>query len=145
MNEPIVDEERLKAFIRDRTKATWSERSLPYFISFVATDLKSAGIDYRSVLGTKKLRDWVVSSDFPDTKVLVHPRITAKVGFVPSDVDYEFVDDDSQGQIDRPGPVQALRSSALHRFVESLSRLPEESISDFSIPAKTLIALLKKK
>ena len=143
MADPVTDVDSFKRFIRDRAQETWKERGIPYYLSFVAIELKKVGIDYRNYTGALKLSQWALTNEFPDTKVVAHPTQRAKIGFVPAAVDFKFIDNEESAR--RP-PLNApthRRGRALLQFVDALSNLPDESVGDFQVPARTLIALLK--
>lgn len=141
MEVPITDSEGLKTFIRKRTSETWKERHAPYYMSYVAIDLKKAGIDYRQFISPLKLSQWATTNEVPDTKLVVHPQHKAKIAFVPASVDFEF-SDEPVNPAHQVGPSRP-RGRALLRFVDGLVNLPDEAIEDLQIPAKTLVALLK--
>lgn len=143
MTDPVTDLESFKSFIRDRARETWDERNTPYYLSYVATDLKKQDIDYRELIGPLKLSQWAASNDIPDTVLVTHPNQRARIGFVPADSGFEFgADDVSPAEDARPKSSNA-RARALVQFVQSLADLPEDALTNFTVPAKTLIALLK--
>ncbi len=152
MAEPVTDVESLKQFIRDRTKATWDERRGPYYLSFVGTELSKLGVNYRDIIGPFTLVQWASSTDFTDTKVVSHPRHKAKVGFVPSQVDFSFKDETagapdpsavSAYSTSRVRTMDGRRGRALLSFVENLANLSDDALQDFHVPAKALVQLLK--
>lgn len=139
---PIVtDLESFKEFIRGRTLKTWEERRSPYYLSYVATDLKNEGVDYRQLIGPLKLGQWAFSTTIPDTRVVAHPSQKAKIGFVPKDVEFEYASD--LAITSQPNDGSRHLGRGLVRFVVDLSKLPDEALDQFQIPARTLVALLK--
>ena len=143
MAEPVTDLDSFKEFIRDRARETWGERGVPYYLSFVAIDLKKLGVNYHEYIGALRLSQWALSTELPDTKVVAHPRHKAKVGFVPAHVEFVFKDDDEPAKPTSPPSPARGRGRALIHFVESLANLPDGAIGEFHVPARTLIALLK--
>ena len=144
MVEPVTDITSFKAFLRARARETWDERNIPYYLSFVATDLKKQGVDYRDFTGPLRLVQWAASEEIPATKLVSHPTKKAKVGFIPADIEFEFDDDDGEttsASRTRPG---SRRGQALVRFVETLIVLPDEVAETFTVPANVLVALLKR-
>lgn len=143
MADSITDVASLKDFLRQRAKETWEERGIPYYLSLVATDLKRKGVDYRTFTGPFRLVQWVGKEAIPDTKLIAHPTVKAKVGLIPADADYDF---SQEAAVDEP-PTQShfkgKRGRALLTFVETLALMPEDAAAEFSIPAKVLIALLR--
>lgn len=144
MSETVTNLDTFKTFLRDRARETWDERQSPYYLSYVATDLKKIGVDYRELVGPLKLSQWAASSEVPDTVLVSHPTQRARIGFVPSDSGFKFDEDyaASEGESRPKGPNARTRS--LVQFVQTLADLPEDAVADLSVPAKTLIALLQR-
>ena len=144
MIQPVTDITSFKAFLRTRAKETWDERQIPYYLSFVATDLKKQGVDYRDFTGPLRLVQWAASEQVPDTKLVSHPTKKAKVGFVPADIEFAFDDDGHEALcVPRTHPGSR-RGHALVKFVETLTVLPDEVAETFTVPAKVLVSLLKR-
>jgi hypothetical protein len=142
MLPPIVDVDGFKAFLRERAQQTWDQRGIPYYLSMVATDLKRQNIDYHTFTGALRLVQWVTNEEIPDTKLVMHPTIKAKVGLLPASVDYDFSREPPSEFALAPRST-GRRGQALIKFVESLSVMPEDAAVNFEVPAKVLIALLK--
>ena len=143
MSSAITDVEGLKDFLRQRAQETWDDRGIPYYLSLVAIDLKRKDVDYRTFTGPLRLVQWVSKEDIPETKLIAHPTIKAKVGLIPSNVDYDFSSEPTADLVpSRPRP-SGKRGQALVTFVDSLAAMPEAASAELSIPAKVLIALLK--
>lgn len=143
MPHSITDVQSFKAFLRERAQETWDQRGIPYYFSMVATDLKRLGLDYHSFTGALRLVQWATKEAIPDTKLVAHPTIKAKVGLVPAAVDYDFSNEPPSDQASSRPRSGGKRGQALIKFVESLSVMPEDAAADFDVPAKVLIALLK--
>lgn len=143
MDARITDIDSLKQFIRDRTRKTWDERKIPYYLSYVATDLAKLDVDYRDYTGALKLSQWASSTEFPDTKFVAHSIQKAKMGFVPADVDFSFENTVSLSGRNSRTAAPRRDGRALQKFVECLADLPEELLADFQVPARILIALSK--
>lgn len=143
MTNAISDVVSFKDFLRQRAQETWNERSIPYYLSVVATDLKREGVDYRTFTGPLRLAQWLSKEEIPETKFISHPTVKAKVGLIPAKEDYDFSSELAADQVhSRPRPT-AKRGQALVTFVNSLAAMPEAASAELSIPAKVLIALLK--
>lgn len=143
MSSAITDVEGLKDFLRQRAQETWDDRGIPYYLSLVAIDLKRKDVDYRTFTGPLRLVQWVSKEDIPETKLVAHPTIKAKVGLIPSNVEYDFSSEPTADLVpSRPRP-SGKRGQALVTFVDSLAAMPEAASAELSIPAKVLIALLK--
>jgi hypothetical protein len=143
MSDPVTNIDSFKAFIRDRTKDTWDQRQSPYYLSFIAIDLKKLGVNYHTLLGPLKLSQWASSNEVPETKLVTHPTQRARIGFVPNDSDFAF---ETAEQMPKPvaqPDSHSARSRALVQFVQSLANLPDSALEGFQVPAKTLIGFLK--
>lgn len=138
----INDLEGFKSFLTDRARETWDERQIPYYLSIVATDLKRRGLDYHQFTGPLRLAQWAAQEDIPGAKLVTHPTIKAKVGFLPDEVQYDF---DNPPAPSQPAKVKmpSRRGQALTKFVESLAAMPEAAMAELFIPAKVLISLLR--
>jgi hypothetical protein len=143
MAQPITDTETFKAYLRERARQTWDDRQIPYYLSIVATDLKRMDIDYHKFTGSLRLVQWASKEQIPETKLVTHPTIKAKVGLLPADVEYDFT---SEPTAERPAlkpRTGGKRGQALIKFVDALAALPETAAAEFTVPAKVLIALLQ--
>lgn len=144
MTEDVTDIEGFKEFIRRRTLETWEQRRTPYYLSFVATDLKRSGVDYRELVAPLKLSQWASANDISDLKLISHPTQRARIGFVPATSGFKFDVEDAPVEARPRADTQSRHGRLLVQFVHSLANLPDSAVVDFSVPAKTLIALLKQ-
>lgn len=138
----VTDIESFKQFIRERTRETWEGRGTPYYLSFVATDLKRLEVDYRQLVAPLRLSQWAAANEIPETLLVTHPTQRARIGFIPADSGFEFEKEEHPAAT-ATSEIKGGRGRALTQFVQSLSNLPDSAVEDFSVPAKTLIALLK--
>ena len=143
MTNSIDDVEDLKDFLRRRAQETWDERGIPYYLSLVATDLKRKDVDYRTFTGPLRLVQWVSKEAIPETKLVAHPTVKAKVGLVPADVEYDFSSEPTADRVPSRPRASGKQGQALMKFVESLAAMPEVASAELSVPAKVLIALLR--
>lgn len=137
----ITDLDSFKAYLRDRARETWDERKIPYYLSIVATDLKRLGLDYHEFTGPLRLSQWAGKEEVPGAKLVTHPKIKAKVGFLPEDVEFDFDNPPVSAEATKVRP-SSRRGQALVKFVESLTVLPETAMAELTIPAKVLVSLL---
>jgi hypothetical protein len=143
------DESWMKEFIQKRTDETWSLSRRPYYLSFIATDMTKAGVNYKPIIEPLKLRQWATTRDIPDTKLVVHPVHRAKVGFVPKQQDFNFETD--KPPIPTPPSERVTPQSGgssrdryrLLQFFDLLSKLDDEELGEIQIPVKTIVRLLK--
>ena len=139
------DEAWLKALVARRTKETWGQRR-PYYISFIGTDAAKEAVDYRSIIAPLKLRQWALTVQIDEVKVVAHPMHKAQVGFVPADEEFTFGDEgvNSTTQstpITKPSSVNETRRSTL-QFMKALSMLSDEELDKINIPVRTIVRLL---
>lgn len=143
MATPVTDAESFKTYLRDRARETWNDRGIPYYLSFVATDLKKQGIDYHDFTGSLRLVQWASSEPIPHTRLIVHPTKKAKVGLLPTDAQFEFKDEEGDPASSK-AELGGRRGHALINFVQSLTALPDDVAEGYAVPAKVLLALLKR-
>lgn len=143
MSKPITDLASFKEFLRDRTHETWDELKIPYYLSVLGSDLEKKGVKYRDFTGPLRLAQWLAHEKIPETKLIVHPHHKAKVGLLPSEVIFNFEEDDS-GESIKKSQKRNQSEKALIDFVKAFSVLPEEALESYEIPAKILLAFLKK-
>lgn len=138
----VHDLDSFKAFLRDRAHETWEERQTPYYLSIVATDLKRKGVNYHDFTGSLRLAQWAAKEAVPATKLVTHPTIKAKVGFLPEEIEFDF----DNPPVPSQGPIRtrsaSKRGQALVKFVESLAAMPDTAMAELTIPAKVLVSLL---
>lgn len=129
-------------------KAVAAEEKPPYLLSFAGSDFSDAGIDYRAALQGEKLKAFVERTQGDGRyRVVKHPRQKAKVGLVPFGSDFEFADDGGEDAT-RERPARALASdhgSALLAFLDALSGLPPQALDGFTIPARVLVELTRRR
>lgn len=142
MTQSIDDVEGLKDFLRQRAQETWDERGIPYYLSLIATDLKRKDVDYRTFTGPLRLAQWVSKEAIPETKLVAHPTVKAKVGLIPANVEYDFSSEPTADTAPFRPRLRGKQDQALVKFVESLAAMPEAASAELSVPAKVLIALL---
>jgi hypothetical protein len=138
----VHDLDSFKTFLRDRARETWEERKIPYYLSIVATDLKRQGVNYHEFTGSLRLAQWAAKEEVPATKLVTHPTIKAKVGFLPEEIEYDFENPPVPSQATTKTRSASKRGQALVKFVESLAAMPETARAELTIPAKVLVSLL---
>lgn len=144
MSSAIIDVRSFKEFLRDRARETWAERKIPYYLSVVGTELDKKGVNYREFTGALRLAQWASVEAIPETKLITHPNQKAKIGLLPSDVSFNF-DDEEENFSTSPVKVQARhrKENPLVDFVQTLSVLPDDVLEKYQVPAKVLVAFLK--
>lgn len=142
MASDVHDLDSFMTFLRDRARETWEERKIPYYLSVVATDLKRQGINYHDFTGSLRLAQWATKAEVPATKLVTHPTIKAKVGFVPEEIEFDFENPPVPTEVTTRTRPTSKRGQALVKFVESLAAMPDTAMSELTIPAKVLVSLL---
>ncbi|HEX8466737.1 MAG TPA: hypothetical protein VF620_02905 [Allosphingosinicella sp.] len=143
MASDVHDLDSFKAFLRDRARETWEDRQIPYYLSIVATDLKRQGVNYHDFTGSLRLAQWAAKEEVPATRLVAHPSIKAKVGFLPEEIEFDFENPPAPSQAATKTRSVSKRGHALVKFVESLAAMPETAMAELTIPAKVLVSLLK--
>lgn len=141
------DVEWLKDFIKKRTIEVWKNSKKPYYLSFIATDLSKSDADYKPIIAPLRLRQWATVTDIAGTKLVVHSKHKAKVGYIPENVEYSF--DDEELIKDPEDTVASTRKShrkevdrrPLFNLLESLSKLSNEELETVHIPVKIFVRL----
>ncbi|CAM8621581.1 hypothetical protein [Sphingobium cupriresistens] len=152
----------LKSMIATRAQEMWEHEQRPYYISYVATDSRKNGVDYKDLIKPLKLRQWAVTNEIDGFKIVEHPRHKAKVGYVPITAEFSFEDVDpaeeaiagaaanegaselkEAGKSRTPvafGPVKTRRATL--QFLETLSKLDDNELNQITIPVGTIVRLL---
>jgi hypothetical protein len=136
-----VDEERLRAALRELAVKEWDENKRPVFLSHLPRILRERfEIDYKLVLGGRSIKQFIASNS-PDSgfKLVQHPVQRAKVAMVPSQADFAFSAE--------PVAVAELKEITVHDvrgFFNVLNNLPSEELARLQLPADLVVRLFKK-
>lgn len=138
-------------FATVRAQQEWDEHKQPYLLARLSPDLSAEGVDYRTVLGEQKLKDFV-AGHADKLKVVVHPQQRAKIGLLPTDVDFQFEtvpDNETQSGRRRPTSDAGIHGSKrryiVGNFLQMVSELDEDDAKQVEIPAHILAKLLRDK
>ena len=134
--------EQLQEFLERRANETWDRTSAPYLLALVQPELKASGVDYSEAIPGTRLSEFAGS--LRNVKLVRHPTQFAKIGVIPADKEFSFVKDLEHvpsGSLPRKSQSEA--DSALLDFVRSLTKLEEEDLKSFHVPAILLVALLR--
>ena len=101
-----------------------------------------AGINYHDFTGPLRLAQWAATEEIADTKLVTHPTIKAKVGFLPDNIEFDFNNPPCPSPQTIKTRPAAKQGQALVKFVESLAEMPEKAMAELVIPAKVLVSLL---
>ncbi|MBB4732229.1 hypothetical protein [Xanthomonas arboricola] len=136
-----MDEERLRAALRELAVQEWDESKRPVFLSHLPKILKDRfEIDYKIILGGRSVKQFILANS-PDSgfKLVQHPGQRAKVGLVPSQADFAFpVDPIAVAEI------KEITAQDVRGFLNILNNLPPEELARLQLPADIVVRLLKK-
>ncbi len=141
------DAEWLKEFIQKRTREVWEEFKKPYYLSFIATDLSKNNTDYKHIIAPLRLRQWATITDVAGTKLIVHSKHKAKVGYIPENAQYSFDDEDlikeseDATAITKKSHHKEVDRRSLFNLLESLSKLSDKELEAVHIPVRVFVRL----
>lgn len=143
----MTDAAQMIDFLRQKTEEAWADEN-PYFLSNAGPDLTAAGILYRDVLGSEKMKDFIArTAGDAGYRLVQHPLQRAKLGLVPAGVSFAFEDrNEEAGAAATIGETSEPRHGAqLLAFLDMLSRLPRDDLDEIVIPTRVLVKLARKK
>jgi hypothetical protein len=140
-------EDTIIEFLKNKAEAAWSDQR-PYLLSFAGPAMVEAQIDYQTILNGERLKAFVERTAGEGCyRVVKHPHQRAKVGIVPSGIQFEFEDAVHEETASDPRPVhgESVQGAALLSFLCALSALPAEDLDGVVIPTRVLVRLAKKR
>lgn len=142
------DAEWLRNFIQKRTKEVWDKSQKPYYLSFIAVDLAKSNIDYKPIIAPLRLRQWATVNEVAGTKLVIHSKHKAKVGYIPENVEYSFDDEDLMEKpetavVSKKSHHREVDRRPLFNLLESLSKLSDKELEAIHIPVKIFVRLFK--
>ena len=140
-----LPEDKIIEFLSGKAKEAWNEER-PYLLSFAAPDMAANDIDYKAILNGERLKAFVERTAREGKyQIVKHPYQRAKVGVVPSGVQFQFRDDD-QKQAGSSRSIHSIseQGATLFNFLKALAELPQEDLEGFVIPARVLVKLAKR-
>lgn len=143
----LQTEDELKAFLKEKAKKAWDDEGHPYWLSYLAPDLKPLGVDYKTILGEERLKQFARRTEGDSYRYVEHPRMKAKVGIVPPASEFEFADEPltQPAETDRRGDQAAEREQAVLHFFRALSKLSDDELEGIVIPTSVLVKLLGRR
>ena len=81
--------EELTALVERLTCQYWGEKHEPLLLTSIARELTSGGIDYRSIVPGRSLKE-ILRENAIGIEVISHPNIKARVGTIPSGESYTY-------------------------------------------------------
>jgi hypothetical protein len=140
-------EDTIIEFLKNKADAAWSNQR-PYLLSFAGPAMVEAQIDYQTILNGERLKAFVERTAGKDRyQVVKHPHQRAKVGIVPSGIQFEFEDaaHEEVASAHRPVHGESAQEAALLSFLCALSALPAEDLDGVVIPTRVLVRLAKNR
>ncbi|WP_158824216.1 hypothetical protein [Granulicella sp. S156] len=140
-------EDTIIEFLKDKANAAWKDQK-PYLLSFAGPSMVEAQIDYQAILNGERLKAFVERTAGEGRyHVVKHPHQRAKVGIVPSGIQFEFEDAVHEEVASAPRPVhgESVQGAALLSFLGALSALPAKDLDGVVIPTRVLVRLAKKR
>lgn len=139
-------------FAAQRAKEAWDERQQPYMLARLSPELAGEGVDYKSVLGEVRLKDFFQTAG-DQVRVVIHPTQKTKIGLVPAGTEFEFApgEDGPPARGSQEPQTDNLRASAARRryivsnFLGLLAELNDEDAAQVQIPTVILTKLLRDK
>jgi len=142
-------EEGIIAFAVTQAEAAWAESRQPYLLARFSPDLLKEGVDYRTVLGERRLKDFLMGVP-GRIKVVFHPSQRAKIGLVPVGQEFEFPSETSSAQVSVTGLPHSSdrfrgsqRRHIVSQFLQLLSELDEAETTKVEIPTSILTKLMR--
>ena len=127
----------------------WDEDQQPYLLARLSPDLAKQGVNYKGVLGTQRLKDFVRSA--PERiKVVAHPFQKSKIGLIPHDKYFEYDVTSVPAETKAPAtPSFGGKSSGsrgryiVSNFLQLLSELDDADVAQVQIPTYILTKLMR--
>lgn len=125
----------------------WLATREPLLLSLVAPDLMLHGIDYKQLLGTVRLSEFLGANADGRLKLVRHPIKRAKVGLIPIGEEFEFEPEPASPPRPTTSAAAKRRSGryAVLDFLDALADLPPEELDKIVIPISSLVRLLERK
>lgn len=135
-----MEEERLKAALRELCTQEWEENKRPIFLSHLPKILKDRfDISYKLILGRRSMKSFL--EDVPPEhgfRLVKHPKQKAKLCIVPSHADFAFP---VEPDLER---TKELTRQDAQGFFNVLRNIPAEELARLQIPGDLIVRLLDK-
>lgn len=141
--------EAILAFAAKRAREAWEKDQQPYLLARLSPELAEEGMDYKSVLGGQRLKDFFGGAA-EQVKVVRHPSQKSKVGLIPADKDFAYVE--AAAPADRKAPPRTVtperfngsrRRNVVAHFLQLVSELDEADAAQVQIPTHILTKLMR--
>jgi len=148
----MADEQEVKTALKKITDAHWDAHKAPILLSQLPVKLEVEAPDYKEALAGKSLKAFAIAaSEGAGFKLIAHPTQRAKLGLVPSDVNFAFPKEETllQGLTSSGSGQEGVRERGSRTqepvlaLLRALRALPPEELEKVVIPVSTLVKLLK--
>ena len=139
----MITPEQLSTALTDIASSVWQTTKRPVLLSNLPPLLLEKVPDYREMLGTQSLKQFIKESEAgQDYRLIQHPTQAAKLALLPQGASYEFVDSPRESDIP---VIKSERNSekALIDFLKALKKLPVADLANVQLPVSILVKLLK--
>lgn len=128
--------------LRDIAEDNWKKCHKPLLLSELPDELeKRLQGDYKPFLGSESLKSYIKSSGPTNGYRLVeHPTQRAKLGIVPTGVDFEFT-----ANAEVSSALRQLSGQDVQGFARVLRSLTPDELRQLSLPASLVVRLLDSK
>lgn len=134
-----MNEDQLKEALINATQDFWAACGSPLLLSNLPNSLSEKGIaDYKSILGNISLKSFVSTlANQGNLKVVTHPQHRAKIGLIPAEESYDFLQDENAVKQKQKfsGDSHAVR------LLDILSKLDDQDLVNLDIPVSVLAKL----
>lgn len=126
------------AALRNITQEYWDKHQFPLLLSQLPKELEAQTEgDYKPLLTPGGLKRFIKESELEGGYRLVeHPSLRAKIGIVPSEVEFEFQ------QFTNPQSIDTVSRQDIEGFCKILKSLTPDERRTFSLPATLVVRLL---
>lgn len=127
--------------LRDIATEYWATHNRPLLLSNLPPLIEEKLQDYKELLRGASLKGYIKGREGAcGYKLIEHPMQKAKVGIIPSDIEYKF----SPPPVDNPSVRKSKADpGAIISFLAELAKLPEAEVEKIDIPVSVLVKLLK--
>ena len=140
-----MDQDELKSSLKAIAGKRWEIDQKPVLLSEVGPILvKEAGAtDYRTLLNGKSLKAFIKETgEDSGYRLVEHPTQGAKVGLLPLNAKFDFATNATE-QLPKKSDAFRKRENRAVALLEILASLPEEDLTQISIPVSIIVKLLK--
>ena len=140
-----MNQDELKSSLKSIAGKRWERDQKPVLLSEVGPILaeEAGAMDYRTLLNGKSLKAFIKETgDDSGYRLVEHPTQVAKVGLLPLDAKFYFAANATE-QLPKKSDAFRKRENRAVALLEILASLPEEDLTQISIPISIFVKLLK--